>query len=86
MKFIQIKSKRELLSKIKTDYKLELLTHGTMRLLGSTKKDVDADKIGEIIPKLESVELVLVHCNLEMINSTHQKFSLVLFQRNNLDS
>ena len=45
-------------------YKLELLTPETMRLLGSTKKDVDADKDGEIVPKLESVEFVLVHCNL----------------------
>ena len=31
--------------KIKTGYKLELLTRETMRLLGSKKKDVDSDKI-----------------------------------------
>ena len=35
-----------------------------MKLLGSTKKGVDQDKDGEDIPKLESVEVVLVHCNL----------------------
>ena len=35
-----------------------------MRLLGSTKKDVDKDKDVEDVPKLESVEVVLVHCNL----------------------
>ena len=35
-----------------------------MKLLGSTKKDVDANKNGEIVPKLESVEVFLVHCNL----------------------
>ena len=35
-----------------------------MKLLGSTKKDVDQDKDGEDIPKLESVEVVLAHCNL----------------------
>ena len=29
-----------------------------MRLLESTKKDVDADKNSENVPKLESVELV----------------------------
>ena len=29
-----------------------------MRLLGSTKKDVDADKNSENVPKLESAELV----------------------------
>ena len=28
-----------------------------MRLLGSTKKDVDADKNGEIVPKLEFLEI-----------------------------
>ena len=34
-----------------------------MELLGSTKKFVDKDKNGENVPKLESVEVVLVHCN-----------------------
>ena len=58
-----------------------------MRLLGSTKKDVDADKNSENVPKLESIEVVLVHCNLvKMIINTHQKFYLVLFQINNLVS
>ena len=58
------KIKNRIVFKIKTGYKLELLTPETMRLLGSTKKDVDANKIGEIVPNLESVEVVLVHCNL----------------------
>ena len=35
-----------------------------MKLLGSGKKHVDKDKDGENMPKLESVEVVLVHCNL----------------------
>ena len=35
-----------------------------MKLLGSTKKVVDKDKNGENVPKLESVEVVLIHCNL----------------------
>ena len=35
-----------------------------MKLLESTKKDVDQDKDGEDLPKLESVEVVSVHCNL----------------------
>ena len=54
------KIKNRIVFKIKTGYKLELLSHGTMKLLGSTKKDVDQDKDGEDVPKLESVE---VHCN-----------------------
>ena len=35
-----------------------------MKLLGSTKKDIDADKNSENVPKLESVKVVLFHCNL----------------------
>ena len=63
--------------KIKTSYKLELLSPETMRLLGSSKKDIDQDKDGEIVPKLESVEVVLVHCNL--VNNNYQQASKVLF-------
>ena len=48
-----------------------------MRLLGSTKKDVDADKNSKNLPKIESVEVVLVHCNL-VING-YQLSSQVLF-------
>ena len=44
--------------KIKTGYKLELLSSETMTLLGSIKIDVDQDKDGEDVPKLESVEVV----------------------------
>ena len=50
--------------KIKTGYKLELLSKETMKLLGSTKNIIDADKNSENVPKLENVEVVLVHCNL----------------------
>ena len=35
-----------------------------MRLLGSTKKDVDSGKNSENVPKLEFAEVVLVHCSL----------------------
>ena len=48
-----------------------------MKLLGSAKKDVDKDKDGEDVPKLESVEVVLVHCNL--VNNSYQKTSKVLY-------
>ena len=71
------KIKNRIVFKIKTGYKLELLTPETMRLLGSTKKDVDQDKNGEDVPKLESVEVVLVHCNL--VNNNYQQASKVLF-------
>ena len=48
-----------------------------MRLLGSTKKDVDADKNWENVPKLESVEVVLVYCNL--VKNDYQQASKVFF-------
>ena len=69
--------KKRLVFKIKTGYKLELLSLETMKLLGSTKKDVDKNKDGEDVPKLESVEVVLVHCNL--VNNSYQQASKVLF-------
>ena len=71
------KIKSRIVFKIKTGYKLELLTPETMKLLGSTKKDVDSDKNSENVPKLESVEVVLVHCNL--VNNNYQQTSKVLF-------
>ena len=48
-----------------------------MRLLGSTKKDVDADKNSENVPQLESFEVVLVHCNL--VKNDYQHTSKMLF-------
>ena len=71
------KIKNRIVFKIKTGYKLELLTPETMKLLGSTKKDVDSDKNSENVPKLESVEVVLVHCNL--VKNDYQHTSKVLF-------
>ena len=58
------KIKNSIVVKIKTGYKLEVLSSETMKLLGSAKKDVDKDKGGEDVRKLESVKVVLVHCNL----------------------
>ena len=71
------KIKNRIVFKIKTGYKLELLTLETMKLFESTKKDVDKDKDGEIVPKLEFAEVVLVHCNL--IKNDYQHTSKVLF-------
>ena len=63
--------------KIKTGNKLELLSKETMKLLGSTKDTIDADKNSENVPRLENVEVVLVHCNL--VNNSYQQASRVLF-------
>ena len=50
-----------------------------MKLLGSRKKVVDKDENGENIPKLESVEVVLVHCNLLNYEHDYEHASKVLF-------
>ena len=71
------KIKNRIVFKMKTGYKLELLTPEIMRLLGSTKKDVNKDKTGENVPKLESFEVVLVQCNL--VKNDYQHTSEVLF-------
>ena len=71
------KIKNRIVFKIKTRYKLELLSPETTKLLGSTKKDADQDKDGENVSKLESVEGVLVHFNL--VNSNYEPASKVLF-------
>ena len=54
-----------------------MLIPETIKLLGSTKKDIDKDKDGEDVPKLESVEVVLMHSNL--VNNRYQQASKVLF-------
>ena len=63
--------------KIKSRYKLELLSKETIKLLGSTKDTIEADKNSENVPKLENFEVVLVHCNL--VNNAYQQHSRVLF-------
>ena len=47
-----------------------------MKLLESTKRYVDKDKDGENVPKLESAEVVLVHCNI--FNKDYEQASKVL--------
>ena len=72
--------------KIKTGYKLELLSPKTTKLLGSTGKNKDdQDKDGEDVAKLESFDVALVHWNL--VNNIYKqayKHYLILYQINNL--
>ena len=63
--------------KIKPGSKLELLSKETMELLGSTSNIIDADKNSENVPRLENIEVILVHCNL--VNNSYQQASRVLF-------
>ena len=63
IKIYSNKIKNRIVFKMKNGYKLELLTPETIKLLRSTKNVVDKDKNSENVPKLESVEVVSVHCN-----------------------
>ena len=54
-----------------------MLSPETMKLLESTKNNVNQDKDGEDVPKLESVEVVLMHCNL--VNNNYHQATKVLF-------
>ena len=66
---------------------LKLLSPEIMKLLGSLKKDADKDKDGEDVPKLESVEVILLQYNL--VNNSYQqalKYCLLLYLINNLVS
>ena len=71
------KIKNRIAFKIETGYKLEFLTPETMKLLGTAKKDVNSDKNSENVPKSESFEVALVHCNL--VKNNYQHTSKVLF-------
>ena len=71
------KIKNRIVFKIKTGYKLELLPEETMQLLGSSNKVINQNKDGELAPRLETVEVVSVHCNL--VNNKYQQASKVLF-------
>ena len=69
--------KNRIIFKIKSGYKLELLSKETMKLLGSTTCEISTNKNGENVPKLEIVETVLMHCNLA--TNDYQQASKVLF-------
>ena len=71
------KIKNRIVFKLKTGYKLELLSRETMNLSESGNNNVDKDKDGEDVPKLESVEVVLVYCNL--VNNSYQQALLGLY-------
>ena len=74
------KIKNRVVFKIKTDYKVELLSKETMKLLGSTEKVMAKDEnenVRKYVPKLEIVEVILMHFNI--INNNYQQASKSLF-------
>ena len=74
------KIKNRVVFKIKTDYKVELLSKETIKLLGSTEKVIAKDKnenVRKYVPKVEVVEVILMHFNI--INNNYQQASKALF-------
>ena len=71
------KTKNRIVFKIKIGFKLELLSPETKKLLESVKKIFDQETTGKYVPKLESAQAVLVHCNL--VNNNYQQAPRALF-------
>ena len=71
------KIKNGVIFKIKTSYKLELLSKATIKSLGNTKKVIAKDTKRKNIPKLELVDVILVHCNV--VNNSYQPAPKGLF-------
>ena len=63
--------------RINAGYYHELLTSETMKLLESTKSRITKEKNGENVPRLESIEVALVHHNIA--NNDYQQDSRVLY-------
>ena len=63
--------------KIKSGYYFEPFAPETWKLLGNAESKITKDKSGENVPRLEVVELVLVHCNL--VNNDYQQDSIILY-------
>ena len=66
------KKEKRLTFKIKTGYYLERLTPETMKLFGSTKSKITKKENGKNEPYLEITEIVLIHCNLTVINKIQE--------------
>ena len=71
------KIKNRIVFRLNSGCKLELFSLETIKLLRRTKKDCVQDKNGEDVPKIESVDVVLVHYNL--VDNDYQQACKVLF-------
>ena len=69
------KIKNRVVLKIKTGYKIELLSKEKMRLLESTERVIAKEENGENVTKLEILNVILMHFNV--VNSNYQQASKV---------
>ena len=64
------KIEKRITIKIKIGYYFQLLTPGTVKLVGSSKNKITKDESGENVPHLEITEVVLAHCTI--VNNFYQ--------------
>ena len=69
------KIKNSVVSKIKTGYKLELLSTEKRKLVGGKEKVIAKDKKGKNVAKLNNVDVILMHFNID--NNSYQQPSKV---------
>ena len=66
------------LNKIENRITLELLTREAIKSFGISKSKITKDKIGENVPHLETIEVVVLgHCKI--VNNDYQQDSRVLY-------
>ena len=66
---------------------MELLTKEIMQLLGSSKKEIDQEKDGELVPKIKKFDVVLIHLMLLIIlinKNNIDEYCILLCQINNM--
>ena len=71
------KTENRITFRIKSGYYLEVLTHGTMKLLENNKNKITKNENGENLPHLEIKEVVLVHSNI--VDNCYQHNARVLY-------
>ena len=71
------KIKTRFVFKIKANYKLKLLSKEARKLRRSTEKVIVKDKNDEHVLKLETVIVILMHCNF--VNSNYRQVSKISF-------
>ena len=72
--------------KIKIRYYLELLTHATIKLLGSTTSKINRNENSKNVFHLEVTEALLIHCNIGNSDDEQDLRALYTFVCNKLFS
>ena len=71
------KTENRIIFKTEAGYNLEILRSYMTKLLGRTKHEITKDENCENMPRLETNEMALVHCNIVNTDSLLKTFNLV---------